>query len=218
VAVRAALDGFQPSVWTALPGIVKSFDASKGTCEVQPAIKAQVTAKDGTKSWVAMPLCVDVPVQFMGGGAFVFTFPVNTGDEGLIIFASRCIDAWWQSGGVQQQAELRMHDLSDGMLIPGFRSQPRKLANINPNFPEWRSEDGLVAMTQTATGWKVTGTLEVSGNLLLNGNIKAPAGATYAGNIQTTGNVIAGFGGADQIGLQTHRHNSGANTPPTPGT
>lgn len=44
-------------------------------------------------------------------------------------------------------------------------------------------------------------------------------GGTIAitGNVTVTGSVIAGFGGADQVGLQTHLH-SANNVAPTPGT
>jgi hypothetical protein len=63
----------------------------------------------------------------------------------------------------------------------------------------------------------VNGNLVVTGNIQLAGTIEAQAGGTYAGNITTSGNVIAGSGGADQVGLQTHEH-SANNTPPTPGT
>ena len=64
---------------------------------------------------------------FPGGGGWSITFPVSKGDEALVVFASRCIDDWWQSGGVGIQPDLRMHDLSDGFAIIGPRSQPRKL-------------------------------------------------------------------------------------------
>ncbi|MGC8050122.1 Gp138 family membrane-puncturing spike protein, partial [Salmonella enterica] len=70
------------------------------------------------------------------------TFPVAQGDECLVVFASRCIDSWWQSGGIQEQAELRMHDLSDGFAILGFRSQPRALSNISTTSAQLRSDDG----------------------------------------------------------------------------
>lgn len=62
------------------------------------------------------------------GGGFALTFPVAAGDECLVVFADACIDSWWQSGGVQNQAEKRRHDLSDGIVIPGLWSQPNKLA------------------------------------------------------------------------------------------
>lgn len=141
--LRAALIGWQSSeIWTALPGILDSFDATKMTAVVQPAIKGIFRLKDGSSQVVQMPQCLDVPVFFPGGGGFTLTFPVKAGDEGLLVFSSRCIDAWWQNGGVQPQAEVRFHDLSDGFFFPGFRSVPRVLnPNVATDAVELRSDD-----------------------------------------------------------------------------
>lgn len=217
VAIKEAIAGAQPSMWTALPGIVQSYNAAAGTCEVQPAIQAQVTDKNGKKTWTNLPLLVDVPVQFIGGGDFVFTMPVKKGDEGLIIFSCRCIDSWWQQGGVQKQAEMRMHDLSDGFLIAGFRSQARKLSNVNEDFPELRNLTGTLKFGMTDVGFKMVGVFELDGNFRLSGSILSPTDTVYTGDFKTAGNVIAGSGGADQIGLQSHKHPAN-NQPPTPGT
>lgn len=139
---RDVLHGFQAEVWTALPGIVVSVNLPKMTCVIQPAIQGLFRKKDGTKETVTMPLCLDVPIQFPGGGGYTLTFPLVAEDEGIIIFSSRCIDGWWQSGGVQPQAELRMHDLSDGMFIPGIRSQPRVLSGIPTDAVQLMADDG----------------------------------------------------------------------------
>ncbi|WP_457849452.1 hypothetical protein, partial [Staphylococcus aureus] len=37
---------------------------------------------------------------------------------------------------------MRMHDLSDGFAILGFRSQPRALSNISTTSAQLRSDDG----------------------------------------------------------------------------
>lgn len=149
-AVRTSLDGRQAEIWTALPGIINSFDPDAMTVSVQPAIKGTTTAPNGTDVSVALPLLVDVPIQFPQGGGFCLTFPIVAGDECLVVFASRCIDGWWQSGGIQPPAEHRMHDLSDGFALIGVRSQARKLdPAINTSDVQLRSDDGnnYVAIT-----------------------------------------------------------------------
>ena len=140
-ALRLALEGHQAQVWTALPGIIESFDADAVTCTVQPAIKAEVRAPDGSTEWVSLPLLLDCPVAFQRGGGGTLTFPIAKNDECLVIFASRCIDAWWSAGGVQVQSEFRMHDLSDGFVIVGPYSQPTKIWNISTNSVQLRSND-----------------------------------------------------------------------------
>lgn len=74
---RAALDGRQAEIWTALPGIVQSFDPVAMTVTVQPAVAGRVTDETGKTSSVNMPLLPDVPVVFPGGGGFTLTFLVG---------------------------------------------------------------------------------------------------------------------------------------------
>ena len=154
-ALRTALDGRQAEIWTALPGIVAAFDPDAMTVSVQPAVKGTIVGEDGTARQVPLPLLVDVPVCFPQGGGFIFTFPIKPGDECLVVIASRCIDSWWQSGGVQAPAERRMHDLSDGFALVGPRSQPRRLApGVDPEAVQLRSEDGA-DYVEMAPGGKV---------------------------------------------------------------
>jgi hypothetical protein len=111
-SLMAALGGWQKDIWTALPGIIQSFDPVAMTCVVQPSIQANpltapydaATLKRAWPNYPNLPLLVDCPVMFPGGGGCTLTFPVTAGDECLVVFASRCIDAWWQNGGVRPQS------------------------------------------------------------------------------------------------------------------
>jgi hypothetical protein len=189
--VSIALGGLQSKLWTALPGIIQSFDADAMTCTVQPAIQALVRDEVGSLTSVSLPLLLDCPVQFPAGGGCTLTFPVKANDECLVVFASRCIDSWWQSGGIQAQAELRMHDLSDGFALLGFRSQPRVIVAVSTGAAQLRSDDGAT-FVEVAPAGGVT--------------ITAPAGLTINadvvvnGKVTTTGDVKAGT-----ISLQTHK-------------
>jgi len=195
-ALRVVLEGHQATIWTAMPGILQTFDAGKMTCEVQPAIQGQLRQADGTWIDKSLPVLLDCPVIFPAGGGFALTFPLKQGDEGLIVIASRCIDAWWYSGGVQKQARARMHDLSDGFFLPGCFSQPRKLSNINPDFPELRNSDGTIKFAATATGFKITGDLDVTGEV--HGKADDPV---------------------NRVGLTSHLgHTATGAFPPKPGT
>lgn len=143
MAMRLALRGLQSSIWTALPAIVQSFNATAQTIVAQLAIKMQQQLADGSWTDIEVSPILDVPVVFPNGGGFTLTFPITAGDECLLIFSSRCIDDWWQSGGVGTQIELRMHNLSDGFALVGPRSQPRRLSSVAINATELRSDDGL---------------------------------------------------------------------------
>lgn len=175
---RDMLAAARLDIHTALPGIIQSFDAKKMTCTVQPAIRGAIIAKDGKASAVDLPLLVDCPVLFQGGGGYSLTFPLRKGDDCLVIFAERCIDAWYQSGGIQNAAEYRLHDLSDGFVLAGVRSQPAVVKNgVTMTGPELRTDSGSAF-------------LRLKGNAI---EIVAPSGITIdTPQIQVTGDVIAG--------------------------
>jgi hypothetical protein len=141
-ALRTTQDAHQSGIWTALPGVIQSFNAGAATVTVQPAIQGQFRGRDGTTTSRDMPLLVDVPVVFPRGGGVTLTFPIAVGDECLVVFASRCIDGWWQQGGSQPQIDARMHDLSDGFAVPGPFSQKTKIGGIATGSAQLRSDDG----------------------------------------------------------------------------
>jgi hypothetical protein len=217
-ALRAAFAGWQSGVFTALPAIIESFNAAKQTCTATCTVQAQVTDKAGAKSWVTLPKLVDVPVHFPSGGGYTMTFPVAQGDEALIVFSSRCIDNWWLAGGVRSQADLRMHDLSDGFAFVGIRSQVRLLAGGVKPSAQFRSDDGLTYVELAAgsvVNIKAPGGIDLNGVTIdAAGNLVSPTTIT-APLVTGTTNVV--FGGKSGIGhehsgVQTGPNNSG---PPT---
>lgn len=234
VAARAMLRGWQSDIWTALPAVVQSYDATKMTVVAQPSVQAQVRSPEGVWSNATLPVCVDCPVAFQSGGNFMFSFPLAQGDEGVLIFSSRCIDAWWQNGGTQPQAEFRLHDLSDGMFVPGLFSQPR-VPNPEPSTTaaQLRSMDGqtvleasVAQLSMTADGGtsglkvvpgvvQVTGNLSITGNLLLQGLFLSFVGGVYAQALKFAGEVYAkwsGTTGGTTVSLSGHRHAQGADS------
>lgn len=139
--IRAAFDGLMRGHHTAMPVIVST--AGDGhTAGGQAATKGTITALDGTQTQVNLPPLNDLPIHYPGGGGMTATHPVNVGEEGLAIVASRSIDAWFQSGGTQNPVSDRMHHLADSFILPGFRSTPRKLPSVSSVSHQIRSDDG----------------------------------------------------------------------------
>lgn len=208
----------------AMPGIIQSFDPDAVTAVVQPAIKGAEQDESGAEVSVNLPLLVDVPVIFPRGGGCTLTFPVKAGDECLVIFADRCIDFWWQSGGIQEPVDGRMHDLSDAFCIVGPQSQAKKISGISTTAAQLRTDDGS-AFIEVAAGHDVTvktpgkltasadGGTEITspeiilnGNVTINGNLSQGMGdgggtATMRGPVTVTNDVTAGG-----KSLMTHTH------------
>lgn len=209
VAFRAALQGWQSQIWTALPGIYQGPGENSQTANVQPSVQVQIRDPQGNWQTANLPLCLDCPIIFPGGGGFQLTFPLTQGDEGLIVFASRCIDAWWQQEGIQPQAELRMHDLSDGFFIPGQLSQGKVPASRSSDNVQLKKADGSTSIEISPAGainLTAPGDVTITGNLRVSGVITGPDGAPITGDLVMQGNVVAGSGSGDQIDLQNHTH------------
>ena len=128
--MRELTDAIGSGVRVAMPGIINSWDKAAQTAKVQLAIREKVL-KNGAEKDTEIPLLVDVPVVMPRAGDFMLAFAPKHGDEVLVIFADLCIDAWWQSGGVQNQDEVRRHDFSDAFAVFGTWSQKRK-----PSLPD----------------------------------------------------------------------------------
>lgn len=218
-AFRTAVEGLLSGLWTAIPCYVTKINFADMTVELQPTIMAKIRQQDGTLINVKLPILLDVPIMFQGGGGFTATFPIAAGDEALAIFATLCIDSWWQSSGVQTQAELRMHDLSDAFALIGPRSKPRVISGISTNSAQLRTDDGTTfaevksdqtvniaapaGMTINAPFVSISGIITV-----LNESAEATA-STIHGTLRTTnGDIIAETGDvvATTISLKTHIH------------
>lgn len=134
----------------ALPGTVESFDAEAVTATIQLGV---LGLSDGEST--ALSVLSDVPVVFPRGGGCTLTFPVSKGDECLVVFADRSVDFWWQSGGIQEPVDGRMHDLSDAFAIVGPQSQAKKISGINTTAAQFRSDDGSTYLEIDPTTQKI---------------------------------------------------------------
>lgn len=196
-ATRAALDGRQATMYTSGPGIITAVDYTTMTCSVQPAIQGSVVDESGQVQYVNLPLLIHVPIVYPSCKGFSLTFPLIPGDEVFVSWAMRCIDAWWQSGGIQKPMEARMHDLSDGFAFPGPRSVPNVIPSISSTSVQLRNNTGTCYIEIAASGQI---------------NIVAPIGMQITGNLLVTGSIHSDVSiGTSTVSLNTHVH-SGVTT------
>lgn len=185
--LRAMLDGWQSMIYTILPGIIDSYDPSDNTCSVIPAIRAKYTNKAGVTQSQAPPKLIKCPVIFPASKSFLLTLPIAKDDEVLIVWAQRCIDAWWQQGGLQDPMEFRLHDASDGFVLPGIFSKPNVPSNIDTTNACLRSFDNSAYIQLTPDG-KI--------------NMKAPGGVHVDGTLTATGEGT--FNGSHTVSAHKH--------------
>lgn len=117
-AVLRMRDDISRSINCVKVGQIQSFDGSRRTAEIQILFKRVLP--DGSVG--RYPLLVDCPVFTLQGGAGFLGFPIQTGDQCLVMFADRNLDIWFQNGSEAAPANSRAHDLSDGIALVGLNS------------------------------------------------------------------------------------------------
>lgn len=199
---------------TAIPGYVLKFDPSTQLAELQISIE-RVDLNGNSEKWSPIIQC---PVHF-AGGKFVLEHQIDIGDEGLIIFSQRCIDAWVDQGGVAPQSRVQYHDMNDAMFIPGVRSQPKKITNFENNGIKLRNEDGsnFIHLKNDGTAEITITSLTINGQIIHNGNTNQTGNTTSTGTV-TAPNVVGttdvSFGGISGVnhvhgGVSTGTSNTG---------
>lgn len=158
-----------------IPCIVQSYDPEKGTVECQPAIREKIINQNEEIEYRNLPLLLNVPVVFPSNSEYSVTFPLEKGDECLVLFSDLSIDNFWEKGNVQNPIEDRRHDLSDGIAIPCNMSLTK----------ERRTDDGLLLSSSEASilisGSEITfsaGTRSITFTQLYNHVHPTPSGVS----------------------------------------
>lgn len=132
-------------------GTINSFDANKKTAEVQILFKKVLP--DGTI--VSYKPLVDVPVFTLQGGGGALQFPIQAGDQCIVLFSDRRLDEWLQNGAEAAPGDGRAHDLSDGIALVGINA-------VNSSLPAAPTNKVVLSymgtsFQLTAGGWNIVG-------------------------------------------------------------
>jgi len=103
-------------MYVALPGTITNYDVSSKTCQVKPSIKKIYRNGDV----VEMPIIRNVPVLFPQTKNSIISFPIEKGDEVLLIFSQRSIEDWKSKDGIVEPTDRRKFSISDAIAVPGL--------------------------------------------------------------------------------------------------
>jgi hypothetical protein len=189
---RLSFSRMMLGVNTAIPGIVTAWDAASNLATVRPAIRMQIIRPDGAVDYLDLPAVENVPACLprSTAGGVLLTVPIKPGDACLLIFSQRAIDHFVQHGGIQNPltsdrpdlCEMRHHDLSDAIMLPGLWSIPDAVENWANDALELRTEDGSVKLALKSSGIEITGNAKITGNLQVTGTVDATIGTFDGGH------------------------------------
>ena len=116
---RLAIESRLLDLHVALPCRVEVYNPALQTADVLPMVRRAISDSSGNTQHEELPILPNVPVLFPRGGPFSITWDLAVGDTVLVVFASSAIGKWRESGDIANPGDLRRHDLSHGIAIPG---------------------------------------------------------------------------------------------------
>lgn len=198
-------------------GKVESINPAQNT--ISATISSKWTQDDG--SIIDYPLLVDIPFMILSGGEAHIDMPINAGDDCLILFNDRDIDNWFV-GNTTPPNTSRLHSLSDGLAIIGFRNKTTQISDYPTDCIRLKYLNSYIKIFKTKieltngqnsiiidnSGVAISSPLKVDINapiVNISGNISVNGGASIAGTANITGGAtISGinFGSHVHGGVQ----------------
>lgn len=212
-ALSAYTDNVLKSINTMMIVKVLKFDASKQTVDVKPCImgiekndtsNVSMITRTGEEVYIThheLPSILNVPICHPRSGQYMITLPIEVGDTGMLIVSQRDLTNWKNKGGIQQQAELSIFDMNDGIFLPFVPNQANIISDYNSSALEIRAKNDKISMDGS-------GTLNITGNVHIVGDV------TVTKTLTATTDVV---GGGKSLKSHTHTTmlNASALTPPT---
>ncbi|HEV2570316.1 MAG TPA: Gp138 family membrane-puncturing spike protein [Beijerinckiaceae bacterium] len=118
-------------------GKVVAYDAKRQKATIQPLLTQSF---DGVK--LRAPELQEVPVQVPRAGGLVLHKPLKAGDEVMLHFAGRSMDAAWDDGSDVDRHPGRMSDLSDAYAVPTSTTKSKEMANLPGDRLHIGTDDG----------------------------------------------------------------------------
>lgn len=162
-----------------LPGKITAFDPGSQLAQVQCGIQRMVDGRGRT-----IPVIENVPVHFAGDNQWYHWHQITPGQtEGLIHFSQRAIDTWLDQGGPVAPHEIRLLSVEDAFFVPGVRSKPNAISNLETSGAGISNYAGNVKISLTDSGIELTvggQTLSLTSGGLTHNGINIGATHTHA--------------------------------------
>lgn len=122
--VKNTITELLQGVHTAIPGKIVKYDPAKCEAEILPYGKF----KKPNGEHLQFPQLNHIPILFPQscGQVFTMVYPINPGDECLILVQEQTLDIW-RGAGTESDNDLRF-DLTNAVAIMGLFAKPQALA------------------------------------------------------------------------------------------
>lgn len=207
--IEVALGGIATMKLVKVEAVTPGEDGLSGTVDVLPLVNIM----DGLGKTTKLATLFGIPVLRIQGGKNAIVIDPVVGDIGIMVIADRDISAAVAAKGQANPGSFRRFNMADGIYIGGIcNAKPEQLLTFKTDGG-WKlldkfgniieaGDDGITITDRSNnvfqmrnTGMKAIPTegmpFTVDGDLAIRGTILQAGGGTYAGNFETTGDVIA---------------------------
>lgn len=122
-----ALATLKVGIRTVVPANVVTYDPVTQSAAVQPAPRV----RNGAGELVLLPQVANAPVWYPQGGGWSITWPLLPGDPVLLLVADRHLDRFRITGTAYDPDAIRLHDLTDAVVLPGAGPAPDPATGIS---------------------------------------------------------------------------------------
>ena len=145
--------------------------------------KPLVNQMDGGGNCFPHGTVFGLPYFRLQGGVNAFILDPKVGDKGLALICDRDISSVKANKKRSNPGSRRRFSLSDGLYLGGYlNGKPTCYVQVADEKISMTPDDGTTSVIVT------------------------PGFIDMKGALRVTGGITAGFGGSDQVGLQTHVH------------
>lgn len=158
-------------------GIVKTFYADDLTADVLIANKKSLgIKKDGVQitqdyALIRAKICYCCPF---------ITYPIEPGEECVLLFNDRELESWFMTGEVQPEAYQRMHALTDCIAIVGLRSLAQMIQIMSDTLHIFYGNSDIQitdsSITSNTTNYNISAETTITGNTSVIGNLNVSTG------------------------------------------
>jgi hypothetical protein len=185
-----------------------------------------IKGRDGINTERAV--VTNVPLMFPSSSMSAFSFPVNKGDNVLLVYSQRGLDTFKQGNGLPSTpVDYRSFGESDCIAIPGIFpfAKSVNLSNSNPLDTVMRHNVGTASECEVRL--RVDGEIQLNSPLLVkinapdsvfNSNLQVNGTIDSTGNITSLAKVEGSTVKSTTNNVTLHTHNHGSGPAPTPGT
>lgn len=195
-ALRFVIGAALRDIQTAMPAVVRSYDAARRRAAVQPALKMVLT--DG--SLRRRPPIADVPVIFPGSARALLHFPLQKGDAVMLVCSSRGMTRFKRALS-ETAPEERILSLQDAVALAGFGPAGGVTQLAGVDGPALQTVDGAagvgigggdlrgtgeeVTVESTGGSVRVVGATEVTVEAATSITLRAPLIKLVAPSVQS---------------------------------